>query len=388
MRAAALLLAVLLAVPALAGCGGEPAPPPPTPRPPRPPLLTGLTEQNANLLRSREVTALRPAYYRLMIDWAKVQPRPDRPPDWELHDDGCMRGQPPCEPYAGVRARLRAIRADQQRYGGFRVVVMIMGAPDWAAAPAGGCEPAGTRPWSRGPSRAALPAYRRLVRSLLALGREEGVDLRYWSAWNEPNHPYFLSPQRARCDADAPSLAAGRYAAIVRALQAELDAAPGDQQLVLGETAAFDGSNSHRTDPVELIRDLPRDVVCASPIWAQHAYVDGPVRSESAASPGRLVDRVLAALDARGCPHRHHLWITETGARPGGCADLAAALRAWAANPRVDAAFQYTFRTDDAYPVGLADPGLTRLEPAYALWRAYGLGSLPTQGSKPRCSGM
>jgi hypothetical protein len=38
----------------------------------------------------------------------------------------------------------------------------------------------------------------------------------------------------------------------------------------------------------------------------------------------------------------------------------------------VDVAFQYTFREDTAYPVGLADPGLTRTYPAYDLWAAWG----------------
>ena len=41
-------------------------------------------------------------------------------------------------------------------------------------------------------------------------------------------------------------------------------------------------------------------------------------------------------------------------------------------DPRVDAAFQYTFRDDPAFPVGLADAGLTRTWPAYDLWLAWG----------------
>jgi hypothetical protein len=38
----------------------------------------------------------------------------------------------------------------------------------------------------------------------------------------------------------------------------------------------------------------------------------------------------------------------------------------------VQAAFQYTFRDDPAYPVGLADATLSRLWPAYELWKAWG----------------
>ena len=36
------------------------------------------------------------------------------------------------------------------------------------------------------------------VLALLALGREQGVALSWWSPWNEPNNPVFLSPQRIR----------------------------------------------------------------------------------------------------------------------------------------------------------------------------------------------
>ncbi len=78
--------------------------------------------------------------------------------------------------------------------------------------------------------------------------------------------------------------------------------------------------------------------------------------------------------------------MTETGAgaphagapRPPGEADEAAGCRAlavqlarWYADPRVGAVFQYTFREDDLFPVGLADAALTRLYPAYYLWLAW-----------------
>jgi hypothetical protein len=68
------------------------------------------------------------------------------------------------------------------------------------------------------------------------------------------------------------------------------------------------------------------------------------------------------------------LWITETGAgdRPGACEAMAAQLRAWRADPRIEAAFQYTLRDDPIFPVGLADAGLTRLHPAHEAWRTRG----------------
>ncbi len=51
------------------------------------------------------------------------------------------------------------------------------------------------------------------------------------------------------------------------------------------------------------------------------------------------------------------------------CRAMRTALRRWARDRRVDAAFQYTFREDTAFPVGLADPGLSRTYPVYEVWR-------------------
>ena len=97
---------------------------------------------------------------------------------------------------------------------------------------------------------------------MIALGGQVGVELRYWSAWNEPNHPFFISPQRATCDASAPTLAVKRYAEITRNLKRALDDAPGDQQYVLGELAGLDTSKSRSTSIQEFLRELPTPIVC------------------------------------------------------------------------------------------------------------------------------
>ena len=105
-----------------------------------------------------------------------------------------------------------------------------------------------------------------------------------------------------------------------------------------------------------------------------------------AAGDPLLLRDVLRALDAKGCEHRHRIWITETGVggprtgedRPSddatdrrSCEAMDGALRSWAKDPRVDAAFQYTFREDTAFPVGLADAGLDRLYRSYDAWQAW-----------------
>ncbi|MGH2948324.1 MAG: hypothetical protein ACRDPC_19060, partial [Solirubrobacteraceae bacterium] len=235
------------------------------------------------------------------------------------------------------------------------------------------------------PPRAdALPAYRRLVAGLLAAAAQEGADVRYLSPWNEPNHPYFLAPQRPACDAAAPSLAAAPYAPLARAMQAELT---GDQRLVLGETAGIVPRSPRATAVAELIAALPRDLVCAAPVWAQHAYVGGtdPVAA------------VTAALDAHACPRPHAIWITETGVGPApeelsaaqqmtDCGLLHDRLLAWYENPRVTAAFQYTFREDDRFPTGLVSTDLRHARPALAEWQAWGARPSPdVPAPQPAC---
>src|SRR4051812_16913176 len=362
---------------ALAGCGAADKPPTPAPPPAPPGLVLGVTEGNPYLIRPgavprpfarwRDLLAeLHPRYLRLLVIWSQLQPRRDQPPDWAKPADGCLRGREPCAIFAGMRDELRAARA-----AGLEVILDIFSTPPWAAAAREGCERPGTPATARMPD---VVAYRALVRSLLEEARAEGVALRWWSAWNEPNHPAFLNPQRARCDGAAPTHAADAYARLVRALKAELDAFPGEQHIVLGETAALDESRPTATGAAEFARALPRDVVCSAAVWAQHAYVgvDGDLAGDAPA--GTIVREVEEALAARGCPgDAPRVWITETGVPAGsgkaGCRALAGALRRWAADPRVDAAFQYTFREDTAFRVGLADITLAELRPAYAAWR-------------------
>ena len=247
----------------------------PEPEPERPApegrLATGLTERNASLLfadgaravdpglepsRAR-VTRLRPAYYRLSIDWAQLQPSPGRPAELARADDGCLRGIAPCGAYAGVRDQLRAVASQQRAGRGWEVVVLLYGVPDWAAAPAGGCERPEALARSRPISDLGLRGYRRIIRDLDALASAEGVALRWWAPWNEPNQPYFISPQRAACSTSSPALAPRVYARLVRAARAELRALGGKRDLVLGELAGFDGPRPFGAGIAEFVRARP-----------------------------------------------------------------------------------------------------------------------------------
>jgi hypothetical protein len=222
-----------------------------------------------------------------------------------------------------------------------------------------------------------------LIRALLVLGSEQGVALNWWSPWNEPNNPDFLSPQRSSCALDAPSRAPAVYAQLAEAMAEELSAAGGAHHLLLGELAAYAGDSIHRTSVSSFVEALPLRVLCLGDVWAIHAYA-----SWGEARANREPVSVLArALDARGsCAARASIWVTETGAgapypgraRPSGaaaeaagCQALAAQLARWSANSRVGAIFQYSFREDPTYPVGLVSADLRHTYPAYRLWRAY-----------------
>jgi hypothetical protein len=418
LAAAALAVAVLAVARLADPFGGErPAPARPASRPPAPQvgpvaqpgegLAVGLTETNAALIYHPhvgpapqgfapgrdQIAALQPRYFRIMVDWAVLQPAPTAPADLMRAVDGCSRGQPPCAPGSGVRELLRAV-ASQQRAGlGLDVLVTFYGVPDWAAAPPSGCERLDTAPRSRPIADAALPAYRALVRAVADLAVAEGVSVRWWAPWNEPNGPYFVSPQRAACDRAAPLVSPVLYTKLAREMRAELDLIPGDQQLAIAELAGLPGPRMRGGGVEEFMDALPDDVVCAAGVFTQHAYAE---RGDPDAATGP-VEQLEAALDRRPCAADRPIWVTETGIggpqvggpRTGGeeelkadCRAMDAVLRRWDVDPRVQAAFQYTFRDDPSFPVGLADAALTRLWPAYELWRAWG-GDRPPAGPAP-----
>lgn len=374
-----------------------PAPAPVSPLPVAGPgLAVGVTEFNPNLVFSpaaRELPepwadvrdalgAIRPTFFRLVIDWSSIQPSPDQPANLDVPQAGCSRDVQPCLAWSGVRDQLRAL-ASRQREGGWEALVVITWTPEWAAAPAGGCERPDTPPRARPPRADALPAYRQLIADVLAAAAQEGAALRFWSPWNEPNHPGFISPQRAVCDRSAPSTAPAAYAQIAAAMQQALAEAPGDQQMLLGETAGLLESTRRVTSVADFIAGLPRDLVCASPVWTQHAYIGGE-------DP---VDAAATALAAHGCPQPHTIWITETGvgATPrdlsaadtiadplAGCRALHRRLVRWWNDPRVTVAIQYTVREDDRFPTGLVSSDLSKTRPTLSEWTAWGGPREPT----------
>jgi len=352
-------------------------------------LAVGFTEPNPNLLwpagaerlpgpfgRWRdEVSRIQPAYYRLVLDWRALQPDPDGPLVVDRNHDGCMRDRPPCADFGGLREQLQALAA-RQAEGGWQTVVAIGHTPAWAAEPPSGCEREGTEARARPPRADALPAYRRMVRGVLALASEVGAELRWWNAWNEPNHPFFMSPQRAVCDVASPSVSVGEYVRLNAALQEALDAAPGEQERILGDLAGTRGPTEFLTSVREFIAALPADLLCGTRVWAQHAFL----------APRDDARVAREALALRGCAQPHEIWVTETGVHNGAqdppplrrCESLHRRMQEWYLDPQVTVAFQYTLREDDRFAYGLITTGLDAAYPALGLWQAWGGAARPT----------
>lgn len=360
----------------------------------------GLTEDNADLLWSpdgpgrpygvfqtarQELTALHPRYLRLLIDWAALQPDPKRPPALEGPASGCARTVAPCGTFAGIRDELAAIASQQHAAGAsshdFQVVVDIFGTPAWAARAPSGCEASRASSFRRGPRPGAIAGYRALIRSLLALAAREGVALEWWSPWNEPDSSAFISPQRSACAPASPLQSVALYAELARAMAAELQADGGMHHLLLGELNAFPTPSADRASSSQFVAALPEDVLCLADVWSIHVYA-----TPGAAAARDPVSALEQALDARGpCGKSASIWVTESGigarhpgsprqtgasAEDAGCAALAEQLLSWYRDPRIGAVFQYTFREDPAYPVGLVSADLAHIYPAYSLWLA------------------
>ena len=435
-RVGATTVLIAAAVLPTSGCGSSrpprararPAPPPVATQPATftlPPLSSphrlavGLTEANANLLFTSgshpapagfgaaraALGALAPTYLRIVVDWSTLQPAPSAPAHLDGPRDGCDRGRPPCRAFSGLRDELAAVASQQRAGAHLTPVVVFYGVPAWAARSPSGCERPGTAPRSRALRPEALDAYSRLVGSVLTLAASQGVALPYLSPWNEPNHPFFISPQRASCRAGSPSLSPSIYSELVRAMARELRLTGGDHHLVLGELAGYDQPRTHSSSVEELVAALPDDVVCSATVWAIHDYVRRSAVTR--ADPVAVLERALArrrpclpgsaALEGGG-GSAAPLWVTETGAGAphagdrrshsradarAGCRAQAAELDALAGDPRVGAVFQYTFREDPAFPVGLIDAGLTHLYPAYSLWRAWSVATANRSSPPP-----
>ena len=247
-------------------------------------LAIGMTEINPDLFwhgkdvgafgavarppRGAQAAAL-PPHRRL----GALQPDPAQPRYWTMPADGCMRGQPPCRPFSGIRDILRAIAlpaagGQRLRGDGRRLRRARLGRRARAAA-------ASATTSRRARARSAtqgLVAYQKLVGSLQDLARREGVDIRWWSPWNEPNGTFFISPQRAGCDGSSKPLSPAVYTKLARAMRAELEQ-PGQQTRRRRARRARGRAQVGSVDQ-EFFDGAARRRGLHAVVFAQHAYAE------------------------------------------------------------------------------------------------------------------
>ena len=234
-----------------------------------------------------------------------------------------MREVGPCLGWAGVREQLQGARVAPARGRVDRRWSCSPSTPDWAATPPRRLRASATPRRARAPShppRAWPPTARLRDRRDLAWAPRGGPGICAGGIpWNQANHPAFVSPQResAATRRSAPSRAPAVYTRDRRrSPRLELDAAPGDQQLVLGElsgTTRLMKTVRHGTSVGEFVDALPDDVRLR-----EHRHVV-PARLRRAGvrrrrRPGprrRRWRRRWTGGRARPGPT---IWVTETGA--------------------------------------------------------------------------
>src|SRR5206468_7732566 len=100
-------------------------------------------------------------------------------------------------------------------------------------------------------------------------------------------------------------------AQLARAMAAELRAAGGRHELLLGELNDFEIDTPRTTSIASFVAALPSDVICLAGAWSVHAYA----RHAPASRATDPVAALEAALDGRGaCGHAPPVWVTEAGA--------------------------------------------------------------------------
>ena len=213
-----------------------------------------------------------------------------------------MRAIGPCLGWAGVRDQLRAL-ASRQREGGWQALAVLTTTPDWAAAPAGGCERPGTRARNRPPRADALPAYRQLIVDVLAAAARGGRRPALLERLERAEPPRVRQPAARHLRPRLAEHGARRLRASSRARSPRRSPRrPATSSSCSARPPGYLKLHALRHEHVpEFIAGLPQDVVCASTVWSQHAYIGGDDPVDAAATRARR-PRLPAA--AHGLDHR------------------------------------------------------------------------------------
>lgn len=204
----------------------------------------------------------------------------------------------------------RIVREAQSR--GIRVWLTPSGpAPDWATLTGNGVD---------------YPSPSRFFRFMQAAGRQFGERVKYWSIWNEPNHPQFLGPQYRNGRPYSPKLYRKLFKKAHKALKRTGNRR---DRVIMGETAPRGNSNvvhplkflrkslylNRRWRPSRKAGKLPADGFALHPYTTRSGpfFVSGRKADVTIGSLGRLV-RGLDKAGRRGrIRKRMPIYLTEFG---------------------------------------------------------------------------
>jgi hypothetical protein len=172
----------------------------------------------------------------------------------------------------------------------------------------------------------AYPSATRFRRFMTAAGRQFGSRVKYWSIWNEPNHPEFLAPQYRRKRAYSPRLYRKLFWAAHTALKRTGNRR---DRLIMGETAPR--GNRNVVHPLKFLRGalclnrrykkrrgchkLPADGFAHHPYTTRSGpfFVSRRRDDVTIGSLGRLTRALDRAARARAVRRRMPIYLTEFG---------------------------------------------------------------------------
>jgi hypothetical protein len=281
-HAAGLTLAAALAV--LAGTAAASRSALPAPLTNIRPLDTGVTDpvefpgtgSNAAFARTRSAGA---TYARLSLDWRSVAP-PNRPASFKPSDP-----DDPAYHWEAFDSEVRRAVAF-----GLEPIVTVTNAPAWGKRPDGLADP------------------RQFAAFAAAAAKRYDGRVRYWQAWNEPNHPGRpqLKPR-----------VAGWYRELVNRFTAAVHAVARRNQAIAGGCSPF--TTTTAVGPLHFMRQLFAAPVHFD-IWSHHPYTSGgPTHTANGNDDVSLGDlpemRALLQREIRRghalSSRRIRFWVTE-----------------------------------------------------------------------------
>jgi hypothetical protein len=148
--------------------------------------------------------------------------------------------------------------------------------------------------------------------------------VKYWTAWNEPNNPVFLSPQYVRSGGKWVVASAVAYAKICNAIYTGIHSVGVSGEKVACGVTGPKGNDAPATsrasvDPLSFLIAAKRAGMKKFDVYAHHPYYANPNESPTYVPTGKTARRIqmgninvlLAEISKLYGPK--HLWITEYG---------------------------------------------------------------------------